>query len=106
MTCSQQRLVEPYPRFRQRAVESRRPLHRAVLEDDPGFDIDHHLHRPGCRRPGDEAALQAIVGDLMATPLDRARPLWDIYLIDGLGAGARCTSACTTASPTASRSRA
>ena len=83
----QRRLVDPYPRFRQRAVESRRPLSGPFWEDDPGFDIDHHLHRRGLPAPGDEATLQAIVGDLMATPLDHARPLWDIYLIDGPGDG-------------------
>ena len=83
----QRRLVTPYPRFRQRVVEGRLPLAGAHWEDDPTFDIEHHLHRRGLAAPGDEAALQALIGDLMGAPLDQAKPLWDMYLIDGPGDG-------------------
>ncbi len=81
----EQRLLRPYPRFRQRVVEGR--VGGAHWEDDPTFDIDHHLHRRGLPAPGDQAALQALVGDLMAAPLDHAKPLWDWYVVDGPGDG-------------------
>ena len=45
----------------------------------------HHLALPA---PGDRAALQELVGDLMTMPLDRNRPLWHMYLVDGFGDGA------------------
>ena len=99
------RLVEPYPRFRERVVESRLPLSGPSFERDPHFDLDRHLHRRGLATPGprreraaisgrqaarpaaadmelEQAALRELIGDLIATPLDRSKPLWDIYLID------------------------
>jgi diacylglycerol O-acyltransferase len=81
------RLVEPYPRFRELVVESRLPLRGPSFEADPHFDLGRHMHRLGLPEPGDEAALRELVGDLIATPLDREKPLWDIYLLDGVGGG-------------------
>ena len=81
------RLVEPFPRFRQRVVESRVPLRGPHWEDDPDFDPDRHLHRTTLPAPGDRAALEDFVSDLIAQPLDRSRPLWDWYLVDGYGSG-------------------
>ncbi|HEX7610670.1 MAG TPA: wax ester/triacylglycerol synthase domain-containing protein, partial [Solirubrobacteraceae bacterium] len=76
------RLVAPHRRFRQRVVEGR--LARGPRwEDDPEFDVARHLHRRGLAAPGGEAALQALAGDLASAPLDRAKPLWETYLIDG-----------------------
>jgi diacylglycerol O-acyltransferase len=80
------RLVAPYPRFRQRVLESR--LSRGPRwEEDPDFDLSRHLHRRGLAAPGDEAALKQLAGDLASAPLDRGKPLWDMYLIDGPGDG-------------------
>jgi diacylglycerol O-acyltransferase / wax synthase len=84
----QQRLVDPYPRFRQRVVESRLPLLVPKWVDDPDFAIEHHMHHIALPAPGDTAVLQALIGDLMTMPLDRSRPLWHIYMIDGYGEGA------------------
>jgi diacylglycerol O-acyltransferase / wax synthase len=81
------RLVERYPRFRQRAVESRLPLLAPSWQDDPDFALEHHIHHRALPAPGDVGALRELVGDLMATPLDRSRPLWNLYLVDGLGEG-------------------
>ncbi len=81
------RMVEPYPRFRQRVVESRLPARGPAWETMPDFDLDHHIHRIGLPAAGDEAALQELVGDLASEPLDRCKPLWDVYLIEGLGPG-------------------
>ena len=82
-----ERLVERYPRFRRRPVESRLPLLAPSFEDDPDFALEHHVHHLALPAPGDMATLRVLVGDLMATPLDRSRPLWNVYLVDGLGAG-------------------
>ena len=46
-----------------------------------------HLHRRVCPPPGDEQALKDLAGDLASMSLDRGKPLWDVYLIDGPGAG-------------------
>ncbi|HEY7951685.1 MAG TPA: wax ester/triacylglycerol synthase family O-acyltransferase [Solirubrobacteraceae bacterium] len=82
-----ERLVERYPRFHARVVESRLPLLGPSFEDDPHFDLDRHLHRLGLPAPADEAALRELVGDLIASPLDHAKPLWDMYMIDRPGGG-------------------
>jgi diacylglycerol O-acyltransferase / wax synthase len=80
------RFVERFPKFRQRVVE-RGPGRAPHWEDDPHFDLDHHLHHRALPAPGDKAALEALVGDLMSTPLDLTKPLWDTYLVDGYGHG-------------------
>lgn len=82
-----ERLVERYPRFRQRIVEAGLPLRRPHWEDDPTFDLANHLWEVRLPPPGDEAALQAYVGRLMSRPLDRSRPLWEVHLVDGYGGG-------------------
>jgi diacylglycerol O-acyltransferase / wax synthase len=81
------RLVERYPRFRQRVVEGRTPLTGPHWEDDPHFDLDLHLHRTALPGSGDRTVLQALVADLMATPLDPSKPLWHWTLVDGYDGG-------------------
>ncbi len=81
------RLVEPYPRFRQRVVEGAVPLSGPHWEDHEGFDLDLHLHRVALPAPGDQAALQELVADLMAEPLDREKPLWQFHFVEGLEDG-------------------
>ena len=81
------RLIEPYVRFRQLAVESRLPLRGPHWEDDPRFDLDRHIHHRALPRPGGDAELEELVSDLMSTPLDRSKPLWDMYLVDNYGSG-------------------
>jgi diacylglycerol O-acyltransferase len=82
------RLVAPFPRFRQRVVESRVPLAGPHWEDDEHFDLDLHLHRVALAAPGDMSALQDLIADLIAEPLDRSKPLWHFYFVEGLGEGA------------------
>jgi WS/DGAT/MGAT family acyltransferase len=83
-----ERMVERFPRFRQRVVEGRGPLSGPHWEEDPNFDLDLHFHRVALPAPGDRAALQAFVADLMSSPLDRSKPLWQFQLVDGYGDGA------------------
>jgi len=77
------RLIGRYPRFRQRVVESSLPLRPPHWEDDPNFDLSHHVHHVALPAPGDTAALQEFVANLMSTPLDRNRPLWQVQVVDG-----------------------
>ncbi len=58
-----------------------------VWVDDPDFDIAAHVHQAALPEPGDEAQLLDLCARLMSCPLDRSRPLWDIWLIDGLEGG-------------------
>ena len=81
------RLVERFPRFCQRVIEARAPLSGPRWEDDPNFDLDLHLHQVALPRPGDQAALQDLVADLVSTPLDRSKPLWHFHFVDGYGHG-------------------
>jgi WS/DGAT/MGAT family acyltransferase len=52
--------------------------------DDPDFDIGHHVRRVALPRPGGDAELFGFVADSMARRLDRDRPLWQIWVIEGL----------------------
>ena len=81
------RLVERLPRFRQRVTEPRLGIGLPAWEDDPYFDLDRHIHHRGLPAPGDKRALERLVGDLVASPLDRSKPLWDFYMIEGYRAG-------------------
>jgi WS/DGAT/MGAT family acyltransferase len=89
---TQHRMVDVYPRFTQRVVESRLPLRTPKWEDDPDYSLEHHMHHLALPAPGDAATLQELVGDLMTMPLDRNRPLWHMYMIDGYGEGAAIIS--------------
>ena len=52
--------------------------------DDPHFDIAHHLHRIALPHPGDDAELFGTIASLMEKRLDRDRPLWECWIIEGL----------------------
>lgn len=52
--------------------------------DDPSFELSHHIRRTGLPQPGDDAALHATIATIMERRLDRARPLWECWVIEGL----------------------
>jgi diacylglycerol O-acyltransferase len=79
-----ERVVERFDRFRQRPVEGLTGPHW----EDADVDLDLHFHHVALPAPGDQQALQQFVSDRLSQPLDRSRPLWEAYLIDGLGSGA------------------
>lgn len=62
-------------------------IHHPVWVDDPSFDVLHHIRRVRCPDPGDQRALADVVGRINSTPLDRTRPLWELWIIDGLEEG-------------------
>jgi len=82
----EERLVAPFPRFRRRVAD--RLGRTPAFEDDPFFDLANHLHRVALPEPGDRAALEAMVGDLITPPLDPGKPLWHVHLIEGYEGGA------------------
>ncbi|GAA4403432.1 wax ester/triacylglycerol synthase family O-acyltransferase [Fodinibacter luteus] len=84
----QHRLVDRYPVFTQRVVESPSPVGMPHWEDDENFTLAGHLHRVQLPEPADDAALQAFIEQKMQEPLRRDRALWDLYLVDGHEGGA------------------
>lgn len=81
-----ERIVERFPRFRQRVAEGL-PGRPPAWQEDKDFEPELHFHRMALPAPGDRATLQEVVSDLIATPLDRSRPLWDVYLLEGYESG-------------------
>ena len=75
------------PRYRQKVREVPGHLGLPVWVDDPGFDLDYHVRRSALPRPGTDEQLRELVGRLIARRLDRSRPLWEIYLVEGLSDG-------------------
>ncbi len=73
------RRLLPIPRFRQRVVAGRGDHPR--WQDDPAFDLDRHVLAAPLPAPGDDAALAAVVGEMMGTPLAADRPLWEFRLL-------------------------
>ncbi len=76
-----------FDRFRKRVVQPKLPLSPAYWEIDPKFDLKSHLHRVALPSPGSHEMLQEMASDLMSTPLDFSKPLWQIHVIENYGAG-------------------
>ena len=72
------------PRYRQRVRGIPARLAAPVWVDDENFDLTFHVRRSALPRPGSLVQLQEFVGRVLARRLDRSRPLWEIYLVEGL----------------------
>jgi diacylglycerol O-acyltransferase / wax synthase len=72
------------PPFRWRLVEVPFGLDHPYWIEDPDFDIDFHIRETAVAPPGDDRQLGELVARIFARPLDRSRPLWELYLIHGL----------------------
>lgn len=77
------RLVETYPVMRQRPVEPRAGVGMPVWEDDPDFDLSHHIRRSRLRRPGTDAQVARYAERQASVPLPRDRPLWQAHVLAG-----------------------
>jgi diacylglycerol O-acyltransferase / wax synthase len=75
------------PRFRQRVQATPLQITNPVWADDPGFDLEWHVRHVALPRPGSTDQLRELVGRVMSTPLDLERPLWQLYLVEGLERG-------------------
>jgi WS/DGAT/MGAT family acyltransferase len=74
-------------RYAQRAMEVPLSLGHPSWEDDPDFDAGQHVTRWGLPAPGGEGELREAVARLLAQPLDRERPLWEMHVFEGLAGG-------------------
>lgn len=79
--------IDLVPRYRQIARSIPGSLGTPVWIDDEHFDISLHVRRSALPRPGTTDALHELVGRLIARRLDLDRPLWELYLIEGLSGG-------------------
>jgi diacylglycerol O-acyltransferase len=79
----EQRLPQ-IPRYRQKVREVRIGTARPVWLDDNDFDITYHVRRSALPSPGSDEQLHDLVARLAARPLDKSRPLWEMYLVEGL----------------------
>jgi diacylglycerol O-acyltransferase len=75
------------PRYRHRIRTVPFDLGRPVWVDSAQFDLGYHVRRTALPAPGDEAALARLVGRIMSQRLDRDRPLWECWVIEGLAGG-------------------
>ncbi len=75
------------PRARQKVLRLPLDLGAPVWAEDPRFDLGYHMRRTAVPAPGDDAALHRLVGRIMSQRLDRDRPLWENWVIEGLAGG-------------------
>jgi diacylglycerol O-acyltransferase len=75
--------VHQLPRLRQRLLYPPLGLGTPFWVDYPDFDIHRHLRRVALPAPGSEEQFRALVGELLAPPLDRSKPLWELILVEG-----------------------
>jgi WS/DGAT/MGAT family acyltransferase len=75
------------PRYRRKIREIPFGLGRPVWVEDSAFDITYHVRRSALPGPGTDEQLHELVARLASRPLDQTRPLWEMYLIEGLSNG-------------------
>jgi WS/DGAT/MGAT family acyltransferase len=76
--------IKAMPEFREKLADSRFNLDHPVWVEDKDFDVDRHLHRIGLPSPGGRDELAEICGHIASLPLDRARPLWEMWVIENV----------------------
>ncbi|NYD42797.1 WS/DGAT/MGAT family O-acyltransferase [Nocardioides panaciterrulae] len=75
------------PRYRQRIRTVPGRLANPVWVDDEHFDLAYHVRRSALPRPGSLDQLRELVARIVSRPLDRSRPLWEMYFVEGLADG-------------------
>ena len=75
------------PRYRQKVRMVPAHLAHPLWVDDPNFDITYHVRRSALPRPGTDAQLLEFCARIQSRLLDRSRPLWEMYLVEGLTDG-------------------
>ncbi|WP_319446352.1 MULTISPECIES: wax ester/triacylglycerol synthase family O-acyltransferase [unclassified Mycobacterium] len=76
--------IKAMPEFREKLADNRLNLDHPVWVEDKDFDVDRHLHRIGLPSPGGRAELAEICGHIASLNLDRSRPLWEMWVIEGV----------------------
>ena len=75
------RLLEP---LRYKLIETPLKMHHPMWLLTPDIDLNYHLRRVRVRSPGGRRELDELIGDIAAAPLDRSRPLWEMYFVEGM----------------------
>ena len=81
------RRIHLIPLLRWKMLNSPLGLNHPYWVEDPDFQLDYHIRRVACPPPGDHEALCAFMADVYAYQLDRSRPLWMMWLVEGLADG-------------------
>src|SRR5690348_826132 len=81
------RAIAAFPPLRQRVARPPLGLAPPQWADDPDFDLGYHLRRLSLPPPGEARQLLDLAAQLAAMPLDRARPLWELTVVEGLAGG-------------------
>ncbi len=76
--------LDMVPRYRQRLLPVPFGQGRPVWVDDPQFRLPFHLRHTALPAPGSEAQLRRLAGRIFSQALDRGRPLWELWLVEGL----------------------
>ncbi len=79
--------LDEIPAYRRRLVHVPFDIALPLWVDDPDFDLDCHIHRAGLPSPGGQAELAEFVADVAGRSLDRDRPLWETWVVEGLEQG-------------------
>lgn len=83
----EERVLTRYPVFRQRPVAAWLPWQLPRWEDDPDFDVQRHVLVEELPAPGDDRVLQEYIAQHLDRRLPRDRPLWEVHVLQGYGAG-------------------
>ena len=81
------RRVNANPLTRQRILDVPLGIHHPVMVEDPDFDLKAHVFRAAVPAPGTSHELDQMVAQIGSTQLDRSRPLWELWLLEGLEGG-------------------
>jgi diacylglycerol O-acyltransferase len=79
--------VHLIPAFMRRLVPVPLGLHHPLWVDDPDFELEYHVRRAALPHPGDDHQLAPFAAQIAGIPLDRARPLWEIWMVEELEHG-------------------
>ena len=72
------------PRFRQKLAFPPAPTGRPFWVDDPGFNLEYHVRHSALPSPGSEDQLRRMAARIFSQQLDRTKPLWELWLVQGL----------------------
>jgi WS/DGAT/MGAT family acyltransferase len=75
------------PRYRQKLAFPPLQMGRPFWVDDPSFNIDYHVRHTALPRPGNPDQLRQLTGRIFSQRLDRSKPLWEVWLVQGLERG-------------------
>jgi diacylglycerol O-acyltransferase / wax synthase len=79
--------ITAVPRYRQKIRWVPGRIASPVWIDDPSFDVSYHVRRSALPKPGSDAQLRELVARVQSRHLDRTRPLWEMYIVEGLSGG-------------------